>query len=231
MRIRGPLGFMAGGLVLVAIDFRTEALDFLPDPLGWLLVALGAHALGLRWAAAAAATAALLSVSTAFLTYRYRLIDPITLEPVDVCPPEAVLDQLLCEERVVFDPVTGWRLAALAAAALLGVSAIVLLLTGLRRRARRDDDPTAARRLSLLRAGVVAAWGIPELVAIAWALTRDPMAYDPVWNDEAEYVALGGLVAVGWLVVELCFWVRRRWALPSGSAEPSPWSELMVREP
>jgi hypothetical protein len=230
MRIRGPLGLMAGGLGLVAIDFRTESLDLLPDPLGWLLVALGAALLGLRWAAWGSAVTGVLSVSDAFLDYRYRLIDPETLKPVDHCPPEVLADAQLCSERVVFDPVTGWRLAALAGAAVLGVGAVVLLLTGLRRRARRDDDQTAAGRLSLLRAIVVVAWGIPQLVAIAWALTRDPVAYDPIWNDEAEYAALVGLVAVGWLVVELCFWVRRRWALPRGSEQPSPWSELMVRE-
>jgi hypothetical protein len=231
MRMRGPLGFMAGGLAIVAIDFRAESLDFLPDPLGWLLVALAAYALGLRWAASASAAAAVLSGSTALLAFRYRLIDPFTLKPVDICPPEVAEARLLCSERVVFDPVTGWRLAALAGAAVLGVGAVVLVLTGLRRRARRDDDPTAATRLSLLRAVVLVAWGIPELVAIAWALTRDPVAYDPIWNDEAEYVALVGLVAIGWLAVELCFWIRRRWALPSASAEPSPWSELIVREP
>lgn len=222
---------MAGGLGLVAIDFRTESLDFLPDPLGWVLVALGASVLGLRWAAWASAVAAVLSVSGAFLDYRYRLIDPRTLDPVDHCPPEVLAAKQLCTERVVFDPVTGWRLVALAAAAVLGVGAVVLLLSGLRRRARLHGDDTAGARLSLLGAAVVLAWGLPQLVAIAAALTADPVAYDPIWNDAGEYAALVGLVAIGWVVVELCFWVRRRWALPSGSAQPSPWAELMVREP
>ncbi len=214
----------------MVVDFRTESPDFLPDPLGWLLVALGAFVLGLRWAAWGSMVVAVLSVPDALLEYRYRLIDPRTTKPVDRCPIEDLPLGQLCSERVVFDPVSGWRLAALAGAVSLGVAAVGLLLTGLRRRAMRDDDPTAARRLSHLRLAVVVAWGVPRLVGLAWSLSRDPIAYDPVWNDRAEYVALLGLVAVGWLAVELCFWVRRRWARPTGSAEPSPWAELIVRD-
>src|SRR5688572_10335695 len=154
MRTRGPLGFMAAGLGLVAVDFRTEALDLLPDPLGWTLVAVGAFALRLRWAAWGSVVAALLSVPDTYLEYHYRLIDPRSLKPVDRCPLEELAPGELCSERVVFDPVTGWRLAALAAAVTLGVAAVGVLLTGLRRRAKRDADPTAAGRLSQLRAAV-----------------------------------------------------------------------------
>ena len=36
-----PLTFVAVGLVLVAVDIRTEHLDFLPDALGWVLFTKG----------------------------------------------------------------------------------------------------------------------------------------------------------------------------------------------
>lgn len=42
-----PLPLIAGGLALVLVDFRAESLDLLPDPVGWLLVAVGAMTLEL----------------------------------------------------------------------------------------------------------------------------------------------------------------------------------------
>jgi hypothetical protein len=36
-----PLSLTAGGLGLVILDFRTESLDLLPDPVGWVLVSVG----------------------------------------------------------------------------------------------------------------------------------------------------------------------------------------------
>jgi hypothetical protein len=225
MRTAHPLGLIAGGLAVVVVDFRTEALDLLLDPFGWLLVAVGAAVLHLRGAAVASAVAGVLSVSDAFLEYQYRLIDPRTNDPVDICP---LLED--CAERVVFDPVDGWRFAALAAAIVTGTAAVLLLLRGLRRRALGDGDRAAAARLARLSWVVALAWGLPQVVGISRALAADPVAYDPIWNGGAEYAALLGTVAMGWVVVELCFWVRRAWAVPEGHAQPSPWADLMLRD-
>lgn len=225
MRIRHPLGLIAGGLAMVAIDFRTEALDLVLDPVGWLLVAAGGAVLRLRWATAAAACASVLSVSDAFLEYRYRLIDPLTNDPVEVCP---LLED--CAERVVFDPVQGWRFVALAAAIVVGIAAVLLVLRGLRRRARADGDRVAVTRLTQLWWVVALAWGLPQLVALTRALAAEPVSYDPIWNGAAEYAALLGTLVIGWVVVELCFWIRRAWAVPPGYAQPSPWADLMLPE-
>ena len=74
------------------------------------------------------------------------------------------------------------------------------------------------------------AWGLPPVLAVLRALTDRPVRYDPVWNGGAEYLALAGWVAIGWLAVELWFWSGRQWALPDRGLEPSPWAELMVRD-
>jgi len=39
-----PLALVAGGIALVVLDFRTESLDLLPDPVGWALIAVAALA-------------------------------------------------------------------------------------------------------------------------------------------------------------------------------------------
>jgi hypothetical protein len=220
MRVRHPLGLVAGGLVLVVLDFRTESLDLLLDPVGWSLVVLGGAALGLRRAAVFAALAGVLSLADAYHPYRYRLIRALTGDPVDHCPPRE-----LCQERVVFDPATGWRFAALAASVLAGVAAVLLLLVGLRRRAIVDGDQPAAGRLRLIAWSTGLTWGLAPAVGMVAALVADPIAYDPVWNGPAEYAALLGWAAMTWLVIELCFWMRRGWALPGGT-ELSPWTEL-----
>jgi hypothetical protein len=225
MRVRHPLVLIVAGLGLVLLDFRTVSLDLLLDPVGWLLIALAAGVLALRWTAVAASVVAVLSASDAFLHYHYRPINPLTNHPVDICPPGEQ-----CPERVVYDPVTGWRLLALAASLLLGAVVLVVLLRGLRRRAVRDGDGPAVARLGLLLWAVGLAWGLPPVVAVLLALRDQPIAYDPVWNGGAEYVALTGWAVVAWLMVELWLWSGRQWALPDRGLQPSPWAELMVRD-
>jgi hypothetical protein len=225
MRVRHPLTLIVAGLAFVLLDFRTVSLDLLPDPVGWLLIALAARVLALSWVALGASVVAILSASEAFLPYRYRLINPLTNHPTDLCPPGEQ-----CAERIVYDAVGGWQLAALAASFVLGAVVLVGLLRGLRRRAARDRDAPAAARLGLLTWSVALAWALPPVVAVLRRIGDRPVAYDAVWNGGAEYVALAGWVVIGWLAVELWFWNGRQWALRDSGLEPSPWAELMVRD-
>lgn len=213
-----PLSLIASGLALVVLDFRTEALDFVPDPLGWLLVALGATALDLPLAPWLAATAALLSTADAFLPYHRVLLDVDTGEEVSVCPPLGI-----CGEQLRYDPVGGWRLAGLAAALLVGTAATVAVLRGLRRRALVECDSRAATRLAGLAWLVVALWALPPTVAIAGALLSDPVRYDPIWNGRAEYAGLAGWLAVAWVIAELGRHSGRGWAIPRERQRTSPW--------
>jgi hypothetical protein len=160
----------------------------------------------------------LLSLSDAYLPYRYMSIDDLG-DAVERCP----LFQECGDPVVVFDPVSGWRLAALAASVVIGALALTLLLVGLRRRAVADGDVTSAARLSLLAAAVGLGWAVPPVVGIAWAVASEPRTYDPVWNGNAEFGALVGVMALGWAIVELCVRSGARWATPAESQLPSPW--------
>lgn len=212
-----PLPLIAGGLALVLVDFRAESLDLLPDPVGWLLVAVGAMALELRLSAWLAGAAALLSGSDAFLPYHYRWVDPETNELVATCPT------VQCAERIAFDPVTGWRLAAIAATVLIGGFAVMALLGGLRRRAVADGAGPAASRLSLLIWAVGVGWVAPPAVALGGAVAAADGAYDPIWNGNAEYAALIGCAVLGWLILELRLRSGAGWAIPQDRQLPSPW--------
>jgi hypothetical protein len=213
-----PLPTIAAGAALVVVDFRIEPLDLVPDPLGWLLIAAGASTLGLTLAKWLAVAAALLSLSDAYLPYRYRFIDDLG-DAVERCP----LFQECGDPVVVFDPVSGWRLAALAATVVVGALALILVLVGLRRRALADGDGTSAARLGLLAGAVGVGWAVPPVVGIAWAVASERGTYDPVWNGNAEFGALVGLLAVGWFIVELSVRSGARWATPAESQLPSPW--------
>jgi hypothetical protein len=217
-----PLSLIAGGVALVALDFRTESLDLLPDPVGWALVAMGAWRLGLRLPALVAIAAAGLSASDAFLPYRYALVDPITDKAVERCPAD-LPPGLRCFRRLEFDPVSGWRLLAIAGALVMGAWALAALLHGLRRGALVEPDQPAAARLALLTWAVVVGWALPPAVALVGAATSDLGSYDPIWNASAEYVALIGLATMGWVALELCLRSGSGWALPRGWEQPSPW--------
>jgi hypothetical protein len=214
-----PLPTIAGGAALVLVDFRIEPLDLVPDPLGWLLIAAGASTLALTLSMWLAMATALLSFSDVYLPYRYMFIDQLG-KAVERCPP---LEQ--CGERVVvFEPVSGWRLAAVAATVVVGACALIFLLVGLCRRALADGDETSAARLVLLAGAVGLGCAVPPVVGIAWAIASNGGAYDPVWNGSAEYVALVGVLALAWVIVELCVRSGAGWATPKESQLPSPWS-------
>lgn len=83
--------------MIVLVDFRTEALDFVPDPIGWLLVGAGAASSSLPLCAWLARAAAVLSVSEAWLSFRTVIVDPATNATTDRCPVD------VCSERVEYD--------------------------------------------------------------------------------------------------------------------------------
>jgi hypothetical protein len=218
--VRRPLALVSGGLVLVVTDFRTEALDLLPDPLGWILVAIGAAALYLPLSAWLSVAAAGLSVSDAFLPFRTVVVDPVTNEGVARCPVD-----LVCGARVEFDPVSGWRLAAIAASLLLGGAAVLSLASGLRGKARAEGDRASATRLGLLLGVLALGWTTPPLVGVSWAIASNDGFYDPIWNGSAEYFGLVGWGLMSWFVIELCLRSGTGWATPRATPAPSPWGE------
>jgi hypothetical protein len=219
--MRGPLLLVAGGVGIVVLDFRTEALDLVPDPVGWLLVAVGAWVLSVRPAAASALLAAAFSVAETYLPYERLLIDPDTGEVVTVCTNLAQP----CGEVLRYDALSGWPLAALAGMFVAGAVALGLLLLALRRRAIDSGDRGASNRLALLAAALVAVWALPPLVGIASAALSDPVRYDPIWNGGAELVAMLGLAVLIWLGVELALRRGAPWAIPHGTQRESPWVE------
>jgi hypothetical protein len=220
-----PLLLIAVGLVLVVIDFRTESLDLVPDLLGWALVGYAALRLGIVPAAWLAAAAGVLSVFDAFLPYRYVSIDRDTGERL---PPEqqglGVLPQ-----RIEFDPVSEWRLAGMTLAVAVGGLAVWVLLRGLEHRAAADGERRAARQLRVGRWLVLGLWVVPYLVAVGRALAVHRGSFDPIWNGDAEYVALAALVVFGYLVIELARDASAGWAIPHWLWRPSPWDEARPR--
>lgn len=217
-----PFPLIAVGVALVALDFRTEVMDFLPDPLGWGLVAAGAVALGIRRPALGAGLAAVLSLADVHLPYRYVLIDPMTAKAVDRCPSDLPLG-VSCPERLQFDPVTGWRLVVVALALAAGAAAVVGLALALRREAAATGDGHGSQRMGLLALAIGVGWVLPQALAIGWSVGQRDGEYDVVWNGQAEYGALLGVLALGWLTVELARHSGRRWAIPAAAQQASRW--------
>jgi hypothetical protein len=213
-----PLALIATGLVIVAIDPRTEYLDLLPDVLGWGAVALGAWRLGFSRAAAAAGATAIVCVAELSLPYRWIRVDARTGEPVAVAPGS----DSDAPQHLVFDDLTGWRLAVAALATVAAGVALWMLLGGLATRAAAWERPRVARQLAALRWLAIAAWVAPVGVVIASEAGGDG-SYDPVWNGRLELLAIAGLAILAWLVVLLIAEHNRAWAMPA-TDRASPWS-------
>lgn len=212
-----PLLLIAGGLAIVALDFRVEALDLLPDPLGWAFVAIGAGVLSLRPVAWLAWATVLLSVADAYLPYRRVLLDPESGEIVERCT-----SLLGCSEVVHYVAASGWHLAAMAAALVGATLTLLVLALELRRRALAAGDGRGADRWALLAGGIALVWALPQAVAMGrGAVSHD--GYDPVWNGSAEYLALSGLVVLITIMAEL--WRRggAGWAIPRERQLASRW--------
>lgn len=209
---------MAGGLAIVVVDFRTEAVDLVPDPVGWLLVAISVAALSLHRAAALAGLAALASTAEAYLPFHRISFDPLTGEELVRCPAG-----MRCSEILRYDTVSGWHLAAIAAALMVTTAALLMILRGLCRLAAAHGDEPAASRLKLLAVAVVIGWWLPPAIGIGRARTFGDGHYDPMWDSPAEYAAALGVLALGWVAVELCRRNGAGWAIPPGVQEPSRW--------
>ncbi len=216
-----PLPMMVGGLALVVLDFRTEALDLLPDIVGWALIAVAAWRLALRAAACLAVAAGTASLADAWLPYRYVRVDPTTGERV----PDGLGADLDYPLRLVYDDISGWRLAAVALAALLAGLALWTLLAGLGHLARSGGRAGPAGQLRMVGWLVVALWTVPYLGAVANAVASESGAFDPVWNGGLVYVWLVALALFAYLVVLLLRESGQLWTSPVGSLDLTPWEE------
>jgi hypothetical protein len=218
-----PLVVGSAGVALVALDFRTESLDLLADPVGWGLVGVAAGWLALPLAARLAWATALLSLADAALPYHYVRVDPFTGEAVVGPAPGRPVSI-----RLDFFLISGWRLAALAASVVTGGATLWVLLGRLARRAAYEEDDRGARRLRLARWAVIACWIVPYLVTVAIAVLRDDGRYDPVWNHGLEYLGLAGLAAAIYVAVVLAGSAGASWAQREGFWVPSPWDQLRL---
>jgi hypothetical protein len=222
-----PLSLITGGLALVALDFRTESLDLLPDPVGWVLVAAGSWGLSLASVSWLAGITAALTVSDAALPYRYVRVDPLAGDRVALSE-RANVDLSL---HLEFDPVSGWRLAAMTLAMSTAGVTLWSLLRGLERRAHAHAQSGTAGCLRVGRWLVAVVWVLPYLVAVGRAVVVDSGRFDPIWNGSAEYVALAGVAVIAYVVVVLARDSGAAWAQPEGPWYPSPWDELRLRRP
>ncbi len=213
-----PLTFVAVGLALIAIDIRTEHLDILPDALGWGLVAFGAWRLSLTVPAIAATATALLTLPEVSLPYHFVMVDPETGERIT---PRPGVD-LAYPEQLLFDDLTGWRLAALAAALVAGGVTMWLLLGALAKRAAAWERVGTARQIRWLRWLTVGVWTGPILVVLVVSASAEDRSFDPVWNGSLELLALAGIVVIGAVVAVLLRETNRAWAVPRWSAHRSP---------
>ena len=222
MHIR-PLSLAAAGIVLVVIDLRLAAGDLVPDAIGWALVAVGAHRLGMRSATAFAGAAAVASLAEVHLPYEWEAYDLLSGRVIPNPDPNSAYD-----ERLVFLPLEGPRLALTVGAIALGGVALTMMLRELRRRAATTIDHRGTETLKILSWLVPLGW-IGPYVAIAVGWTIDEGAFDPVWNDQWELVALVGIAVALAVAIVFATNANRRWSA-SGDEIGSPWAELMLRD-
>lgn len=219
LRVR-PLALVAAGLVLVALDFRTRSLDFLPDVLGWVFVAAGARMAAVRSASVVALAAAILSLSELVLPYRLVRFDADRGEYIAADTPGT--ERLPLVQR--WDDLPLARGAIVALAMVLGGVSVVLLVRALATRARAVADHSAARQL-FLAALAAGTWPLP-FVAMTLQAGLSGDDYDPVWQGSAEY---GWLLSVLLLVSVAALLVMRRdreWAFPHEQSRSGSWPDL-----
>jgi hypothetical protein len=194
----GALTITGLGVVLVGVEFRLNAIDVLADPLGWLLVALGAWMLAARGPSVLALLAAPLSAAGAYLTFQTVLVDSATDKAVTVCPADG-----FCYEQIRFDDLGSVRALALLGMALAGAGALVWILRILRTEVGPPTADVALRRqMWVLEILVPVVWALPVvLLAGSAVVTGD--GYDPIWSERLEPVAYARVAVMAWLVVIL----------------------------
>jgi hypothetical protein len=208
---------LVGGLVLIVVDFRTAAPDLLPDIVGWALIVVAARRLTLTAAAWLAALAGVASLADAWLPYRHVLIDPRTGEPLPAVPGAN-----LGPAQLVYDDVTGWRLAAVAAGAALAGSALVTLLFGIARLVESSGRVGPARQFRIVAWLIIPIWTLPFLAAVANAVVNESGEFDPVWNGGLVYVWLAGFALIMYLVVLLVREHDRSWIRQAQTPRSNP---------
>jgi hypothetical protein len=130
-----PLGAVALGLVLVLADLRASSVDLIPDPLGWLLVAVGTSRLAplsarFGWASRCAVVAGVLSFAD--------LVHPVVTR----------VDGLGSTTTSAVAP-AGLQGLLVAASAVAGLTAAVLLSLAVRDRALEHGELQLAARFHL----------------------------------------------------------------------------------
>ncbi|WP_436795146.1 hypothetical protein [Actinospongicola halichondriae] len=213
-----PLHAVAGGALLIGLDFRTTSLDLLPDLVGWLLIVWAATRLATPLLTTVAVVGAVASLGTLSLPYHYVQFDPFAERMVVVTPDRDLGYAQLLE----FDPVTGWRLGAFAlSTAALGVT--VLVLAGHLRDRRRGFAGTevdrSMRQISIASWAVVVCWVAPRLVSAG--LSTDD-GYAPVWDDPASKIALLGAATIITYTVVVGRDAREPWARRLTRQVPPP---------
>jgi hypothetical protein len=215
-----PLSLIVAGLALVAIDYRFEALDIALDPVGWLLIVLGARQLARPVTVRVIGLAGVASCVEAVLPSHHARINTLTGEIIE----GPVGSRLGTPQVLVFDRVSGLYLGLLALAVVLTGLASWMLLRDLSERAWMNGRRSTASQLGLLRGLVPGLWVLPSLIAMAVELIASG-SYDPVWNDPLDYLTLVGLVPVVWLLVLLTLERDRAWAVPAASPVPPDWTD------
>lgn len=191
------LSLIAVGLLVVAIDFRTEALDLAPDPLGWLLIAVGAHRLAQPAATLLAALAAGLSFADVYLGFRYILIGPDG-DIVETCPINAS-----CDDVISYVTVSTCRSILIAVAAIAGGASIILVLNRMRGAgSSRIVTPTV---LTLLQIAVAALWVVPVVAVIGTAIVRGER-YRPFWTGGLAYLSATTTVVVTLIAIAIAIY-------------------------
>ena len=205
------LSLVAIGLAFVAIDFRTEALDLLPDPIGWVLVAVGFRRLGMNAIALLAGLSGVLSLSDVYLGFRYDAVDTLTGVVTRECPPLSSCVEVLAYEEVGVGLGTGMALAA-----VVGTVTVVLLLRRLESTVGVLSDYLEVRLgMRVLQFVVPVVWAVPLVAVVAWQLIDDGQ-YQPFWTGGLSYVAGITTVVMSVVVVVVArFSAKVGWSIES----------------
>lgn len=211
-----PLTATSAGLVFLAVDFRTLAVDLVPDPVGWALIGYALYRLAVPRLAALAGVALLCSFAEAWLPYHYRKVETFQAGPV-VGEPRVIELEVL-----EYDAVTGVRIWMLATSMVILAVVVVAIVHLLAERARPYAADRSIRRLTMLGGLAIVAWVVPHLAAMAAAVLGDG-ELDVVWGDPAWRVELVGAMAVLAFAAGLVADAREPWALRPGRLRLGSW--------
>lgn len=202
-----PLGAIAFGLALVLADLRMLSFDLVPDPLGWLLVAVGlgrlAHlAARFAWASRCAILAGLLSFADLTHPVVTRTGGPGSSTTTAVAPG-------------------GLQGVLVAGSAVAGLAAAVLLSLAVRDRAREHDDlPLAARFHLFARLHVLV--GVLLLAGMLLGGVSDGSDLTPLVLP----VVVAALALEVWFIASLASARFRPWLLRRAATVDQPVTDL-----